>query len=135
MNSLVLRSNLEADLYVLDLGLKATFCPDSAFNLYAAAGPTLTLSDMHTYQRERVAWTPLPPPANDPGRYAANDRDSETRILLGAYAAIGLQYRISARLTVSAEFRFDVVADSPETRHAEVDLQGGSGVISCLYSF
>jgi len=128
------RNDLVADLYVLDLGLKAVCCPDAALTFYAAAGPTLTIVDVETFQRESAAWAAVPL-TNDTGSYRLSHRDDDTDVVLGAYAAAGAEYRFGERLAVAAEFRYDATAGDPGTDHADMDLDGAGGQVKLTCDF
>jgi len=132
--SLMVENELELDLYVLDLGLKAAYWPKPAFNFYGAAGPSLTLSDLETEQVESGSWFPIPS-TNDGGAYRESRSDSELKLILGGYVALGTEYRITECLGIAAEYRYDLTAEDAETAHAELDLESGSGQVRLIYSF
>ncbi|OGV76432.1 MAG: hypothetical protein A3K18_12760 [Lentisphaerae bacterium RIFOXYA12_64_32] len=144
------RNQFEMDLYVLDLGLEARTTMDR-FNFTFALGPTLTITDAESSQRQQASWLaqgpgistpgpvlpcppqPLPQPAG--GSYAREESESDTDFLLGAYVALGVTVKVSTSWFVGLEYRYDHVSGDAGTRQAELDLCGSSGILRLAYRF
>jgi len=139
MNSAVqvtVENNFEMDLIVLDLGVKASLCTELPVKLYLAGGPTVALSSLETSQYQSADWRAnLVRLTNDTGAYSYSRSDAQTRLILGLYGALGAEYQINERLGIAAEYRYDLTEDDPETSHAVIDLESGSGQVKLVYSF
>lgn len=125
--------DFEMDLLVLDLGVKASKMFGEKCNGYISGGPTLNLSMIDTSVSESASWTPVT--AADTGSYSSSADDDETGLNVGLYAAVGTKMAISETVRCTAEIRYDIVAGTPGTDQAELDLDSFSAQLKLIWDF
>ncbi|OGV79555.1 MAG: hypothetical protein A3K19_02685 [Lentisphaerae bacterium RIFOXYB12_FULL_65_16] len=131
------RNQLDMDLYVLDIGLDVRATVDRV-NFTLAAGPTLTIADAESSQKQQASWEEQggsPGVGLPAGSYTDKSSDSDTDFLLGAYAALGVTLDVTTSWSVGVEYRYDYVSEDAGTRQAELDLSGSSGILRVGYRF
>ena len=127
------RHEFDLDLYVLDFGLKADYATKFA-NFSLAGGPTLNLSLADSRRTEGATWNPVGGTA-DPGSYTRSESASRDQLVLGGYLAAGVNFSLTERWTLAAEYRYDVASEKVGTHHAELDLDGQSLLLRLSYAF
>jgi opacity protein-like surface antigen len=135
--SFSVRNRFDMDVYVLDLGLEAR-ATVSRLNVILALGPTLTIADAESSQRQSASWDAqgLPESPSVPaGSYSQGSSESNTDVLPGAYVALGLSVDLSAAWSIALQYRYDYVSGDAGTSQAELDLSGSSGILSVSYRF
>ncbi|OPZ26995.1 MAG: hypothetical protein BWZ02_01809 [Lentisphaerae bacterium ADurb.BinA184] len=126
--------DIEFDLYELDLGVKVAWILGSRFSVHAAAGPTINYSEVEYEASYTATWTPLLGTA-DPGTDTDSFEDDDDKFSIGAYAAVGVGFNLTDRLSLAVEGRYDWLSDVAELDGIEVDLDSFSGLIKLLYMF
>ncbi len=116
-------NDFDMELYVLDIGLKGTIGVMDNFAFAVAAGPTLSIGDLDTFQREV---------GSAGGRRTS---DSETDVVLGLYVNLEASYQFNESLGVSLGYRYDYASDDVSTDQAELDLDGHGGQIRVNIAF
>lgn len=131
--SFSVRSKFDVDLYVLDLGIQAR-ATLKQFNITLAFGPTLTITDAESSQRQSASWLAQGPglPA---GSYGRKTSDSDLEFLPGAYGAIGVIWDMSASWSLGVECRYDYVSGDAGTDQVKIDLSSFSGIARLAYQF
>jgi len=127
------RNDMELDLFVLDLGVKAAFAVCRWFGGYGAFGPSLNFSDLETSQRESAQWNKVGAPGTD--SYTLKHTDDDQSLTVGGYAAFGLQFAVTDRIGIAAEYRYDIATDDVSTSQASVDLDGSSAQVKLTVKF
>jgi len=134
--NVTVESDFEMDLFVIDVGLKASMDVCSGFSIYGAVGPTLNIADIETAQSlEATFFGPANLPGN-PGNMRAEEDDDELDFAIGGYISLGGVIQIDERWAIGAEARYDALFGSdPGTSQAEIELDGLSGQLKVLFSF
>lgn len=123
-------NEFDMELYVLDLGVKPSFTTDR-LSSGVAVGVAINFVDISTSQTEQGAFTIIPS-----GEYNLTRKNSESDILLGAYAAFSLEVGITEHIGLAFEYRYDWVDDDDAgTSQVDADLKGQSGLIRAVYRF
>jgi len=128
-------NDLNLDLFVLDLGIKAAVNVKNV-RCYCAAGPTVSIADTDTSQTVSVQWTNtavLPVPYRT--GFSESNSQHHVDVVVGGYAAVGAAYDFNERLGVAAECRYDAVTREVGTSQADVDLNGVSGLLKAVWRF
>ena len=125
---------IDADIFVLDAGLKASASPMDNLRCYAAGGPSVSIADIETARTESGEW-PAMAGTTDTGGYQLKHSDGGTEFLPGGYIAAGVEYDFTEHFGIAAEYRYDHVFDSAGTDHAEIDLSGSSGLLKAFCNF
>ena len=109
------KAKVDTSLYVIDLGLKASFSLKESFGFFAAFGPSLTFADMDAK--------------------VANLKDSDDDCVFGLYAAAGASFWITERIGLSGELRYDFAFDEAETKYAKQELDGFGAALKLVFAF
>ncbi|OGV62859.1 MAG: hypothetical protein A3K19_26125 [Lentisphaerae bacterium RIFOXYB12_FULL_65_16] len=132
-SSASVKNDMDMDLFVLDLGAKASVSVCEWFGFYGAVGPTLNFSDLETSQTESAQWNKATGPGTD--SYSVKHTDDDQSITLGGYAAVGLQFAVTDSVGIAAEYRYDIATDDVSTSQASVDLDGSSAQLKLTIRF
>lgn len=107
--------SFDLQLYVLDLGLKANYTFADNFDIFAAAGPSLSIADMESHS------------------YAHSDNDTEW--ILGFYASVGGNYMFTESLGLSLEARYDEAFKHANTHYGNLNLDSWSTLAKLNFLF
>ncbi len=109
------KAKTDMDLYILDLGLKASYDFSESFGLFAVFGPTVTFADTES---------------KVDGRH-----DSDEDFIFGLYAGAGAAYWFTEKVGLSCEIRYDAAFEKVETKDIKQDLDGLGGALKLLIAF
>jgi len=133
LRSATVSADFEADLFILDVGIRAEM-PLKAITLSVAAGPTLAIADMTTKVATSASWNPIPG-ADDSGAYRERAADSRWRTAFGIYGSVGITLSLSDRIALELAARYDWAGQELSSDHASLQLDGASARLSVTYRF
>ena len=123
-------TKMNLELFALDLGLRLDYNLFDACQIFIAAGPTITFSqmdaDVNATLRRRT----------DGMKLSMNHDSSDSHDWIpGLYASLGLEYWFGESFGTSLEIRYDNAFEDAETRYAVQPLDSYSGAWKLLFRF
>jgi len=107
--------SMDMDLYVFDFGVSIIHSFNNSFDVFASAGPSLTLADMES--------------SSD------GVRDNDNEFEFGYYGSIGASYWYNDSYGLSLEYRYDDGFGNVGTSLFEQDLRSSSTMLKFLIRF
>ena len=114
------RTDMDLELYVFDLGLSVSYEFENSIVLELAAGPSLSVADINTSAKASGART-------------RHDDDLETEF--GFYVSGGIAYWFSEKMGVSFDLRYDNAFGEVGTKYVSQNLDAFSGQLQVLFRF
>ncbi len=120
--------DIEYAVVGLDLGVSFRTISDSNLNLFVSAGPTLSIV-AHDMEKETIF------------DYGTSTSVVDSRsgdgidLIVGLYLEAGLDFTITEKWSMSIAVRYDEAFNKIENEVAEIDLSGGSVILSVGYNF
>mgnify|MGYP006286583417 CR=1 FL=1 len=132
MTSFRMDADTEMHLLVFDCGLQASI-PVAMTEITAGLGPTVSIADVDSEQKGQVTWSAQP--GVDAGTQRIARSDSETDILFGGFASVGISVDVTENLQLAADYRYDFVDGHAGDDLASMDLDGSSGQVAIRFNF
>ena len=114
------RTDMDLELYVFDLGLSVSYEFENSIVLSLAVGPTLSVADINTSAKASGART-------------QHDDDLETEF--GFYVSGGIAYWFSEKMGLSFDLRYDNAFGEVGTKYVSQNLDAVSGQLQVLFRF
>lgn len=123
-------SHYDMEWYVLglDLGVSLRTISDSNLNMFISAGPTINVVS-HDMEKETFI------------NYGSSSSSVDSRsgdgidLVMGLYLEAGLDFTITEKWNMALSVRYDEAFNKVENEVAEIDLSGGSVILSVGYNF
>ena len=109
------KAKVDTSLYIIDLGVKASFSLKESFGFFAAFGPSLTFADMDSK--------------------VGTLKDSDDDCVFGLYAAAGASFWFTKRIGLSGELRYDFAFEEADTKLAKQELDGFGAALKLVFAF
>jgi len=114
------RTDMDMELYVFDLGLSVAYEFENSIVLSLAAGPSLSLADINTSAKASGART---------------KHDDDLEFEYGFYVSGGIAYWFSEKMGVAFDLRYDNAFGEVGTKYVSQNLDAVSGQLQVLFRF